>query len=96
MTIPLIFLVIPITFLLIVVAVGNGDIAELSQWVLQFFGIHSSGNAVAIMIIFKPYRSRIIQWIKNIKRFVLRQPLATVENLAPLSQITSSGILPRN
>uniref|UniRef100_A0A914QAW6 BTB domain-containing protein n=1 Tax=Panagrolaimus davidi TaxID=227884 RepID=A0A914QAW6_9BILA len=34
---------------------------ELSQWVLQFFGLHSCGNAIAIMVIFKPYRQRIIQ-----------------------------------
>uniref|UniRef100_A0AC34FDP5 Uncharacterized protein n=1 Tax=Panagrolaimus sp. ES5 TaxID=591445 RepID=A0AC34FDP5_9BILA len=94
MIIPAIFIVIPITFLLIDVAFGAGDIAELSHWVLQFFGLHSCGNALAVMIIFKPYRQAIVGWFTKTKRFVLRQKV--VENWTrthSISQTTSSGIM---
>uniref|UniRef100_A0A914PK62 Uncharacterized protein n=1 Tax=Panagrolaimus davidi TaxID=227884 RepID=A0A914PK62_9BILA len=97
MTIPMIFIIIPITFLLIEVTFGNGDIAELSQWVLQFFGLHSSGNAIAVMVIFKPYRQRIIGWFKKVKRTVLRQSTVSVESWTTPSHATSSsGILSKS
>uniref|UniRef100_A0A914Y9N5 Uncharacterized protein n=1 Tax=Panagrolaimus superbus TaxID=310955 RepID=A0A914Y9N5_9BILA len=78
MIVPLIFIVIPVAGLYICIILEIPDIADLSQWVLQFFGLHSCGNALTIISMIKPYRQAINNALKRFKCFIFGQRSLTI------------------
>uniref|UniRef100_A0A914Z8S7 G-protein coupled receptors family 1 profile domain-containing protein n=1 Tax=Panagrolaimus superbus TaxID=310955 RepID=A0A914Z8S7_9BILA len=78
MIVPLIFIVIPVGGLYICIILEIPDIEDLSQWVLQFFGLHSCGNAITIITMIKPYRQAIKNAFKRFKCLLFRETSPTI------------------
>ena len=79
--IPMIFLILPTSLLLMSVLFSTEDHLSYSEISIQLLGLHGSANAISVILFVRPYRDhffRVIRIILNIKPEIPDGPQITI------------------